>query len=251
MIIYLDESYDTTQDYFVLGSLFNPHHKALLKEIKNIKTLKGFLDSNGLFKEIKYSECYCKKHYEIATLMIDAFLKSTSYFRAIVVEKSKLNLNKFGNIFESKKIKWARAYKKFAEMLIRYNSFGIYNGVLLTDKLSHCDGDCYIAKMKEEFCFPTKFDENGNYVPTLKYIDEIDSKLEAYQVMQLNDILLGCIINNLKPCENKWKNKLREYLTNSLDVPNLLSNSWNPYTKAALDKLFPKYNIWYWKTIKK
>ncbi len=40
MIIYLDESYDNNKKYFILGALFNPHHKFLLREIKNIKTAK-------------------------------------------------------------------------------------------------------------------------------------------------------------------------------------------------------------------
>lgn len=247
MIIYLDESYDSNRNYFLLGALFNSQHRALLRKIRDIKNLNQFFDNNGKYKEIKYSNCYCEENYKIATLMIDSFMQSNSYFRAVVVDMSNLNLNKFGSSNEDNKIKKARAYKKFAEMLISYNSSGVRKGVLLTDRKPHCDGDKFIARMREKFCFSNTVNSDGDTVPLLKYINEIDSKLEQYQVMQLNDILLGCIINNIYPSSNSWKNNLRTYLVSSLKVPNLLKSFWNLYTKTALEKMFPKYNIWYWK----
>ena len=149
MIIYLDESYDNNKKYFILGALFNSHHKFLLREIKNIKTAKNFFNNDGTFKEIKYNNCFCKENFDVARMMIDSFLKNTSYFRAIVIETARLDLKEFGKYNEQDKIKWARAYKKFAEMLIRYNSSKIFNGVLLTDGLTRCDGDLFIEKMRE------------------------------------------------------------------------------------------------------
>lgn len=247
MIIYLDESYDNNKKYFILGALFNPHHKFLLREIKNIKTAKSFFNNDGTFKEIKYNNCFCKENFDVATMMIDSFLKSTSYFRAIVIETARLDLKEFGKYNEQDKIKWARTYKKFAEMLIRYNSSKIFNGVLLTDGLTRCDGDLFIEKMTEEFCFVDKINENGFNIPTLKSISDVRSNVESYQVIQLNDILLGCILNNLIPTTNKWKNRLRDYLIKAINVPNLLKDFWSKFPKYILEKNYAKYNIWYWK----
>lgn len=247
MIIYLDESYDNNKKYFILGALFNPHHKFLLREIKNIKTVNSFFNNDGTFKEIKYNNCFCKENFDVATMMIDSFLKSTSYFRAIVIETARLDLKEFGKYNEQDKIKWARTYKKFAEMLIRYNSSKIFNGVLLTDGLTRCDGDLFIEKMTEEFCFVDKINKNRFNIPTLKSISDVRSNVESYQVIQLNDILLGCILNNLIPTTNKWKNRLRDYLIKAINVPNLLKDFWSKFPKYILEKNYAKYNIWYWK----
>jgi len=251
VIIYLDESYDNNKKYFILGAFFNPHHKFLLREIKNIKIVKNFFNNDGNFKEIKYKNCFCKKNFEVATMMIDSFLRSTSYFRAIVIEAEKLNLKEFGKYNEQDKIKWARAYKKFAEMLIRYNSSKIFNGVLLMDGLTRCDGDLFIEKMTEEFCFDDKMKKNGFNVPTLRSISDVRSDVESYQVIQLNDILLGCILNNLIPTTNIWKNRLRDYLIKGINVPNLLKDFWSKFPKYILERNYAKYNIWYWKPKKK
>ncbi len=246
MIIYLDESYDNKK-YFLLGALFNPHHKFLLREIRQIKTNENFFNSNGSFKEIKYNNCYCEENFKVGTMMINSFLKSTSYFRAVVIETSKLDLNKFGKYDEENKIKWARAYKKFAEMLLRYNTAKIYNGVLLTDGLTRCDGDLFIEKMREEFCSENIDGKNQSVTPILKSISDVPSNGESYQVIQLNDILLGCILNNLIPTSNIWKNKLREYLVRKIKVPSLLEDFWSRIPKNRLEKEYTKYNIWYWR----
>ena len=251
MIIYLDESYDNNKKYFILGALFNPHHRFLLREIRSLKTIRKFFNSDGSFKEIKYNNCFCQENFEVASSMIDSFIKSTSYFRAIVIETNKLDLNDFGKHYEQNNIKWARAYKKFSEMLIRYNSSNIYNGVLLTDGLTRCKGDLFINKMREEFCYPNKMNGNGLLVPTLKSIDDVKSDIESYQVIQLNDILIGCILNNLLPSQNIWKNNIREYLINKINIPNLLPVFWDQFSKHALENNYPKYNIKYWNPKKK
>ena len=207
MIIYLDESYDSKKEYFILGALFNPHHKSLLKRVKKIKNEENFYENNVNYKEIKYNNCYCKKNFIVASRIFDEFFNSTSYFRAIVIKTSKLNLNRFGKSYESEKIKWARAYKKFSEMLIKYNSGKIFNGVLLTDGMTRCNGDRFINAMEQEFCIPNKFDDDGSIAPTLKHIDEVSSCLEQYQVIQVNDLLMGVIINNLVPTKNHWKKR--------------------------------------------
>lgn len=244
MIIYLDESYDNSKEYFIIGALFNPHHKHLLNEIRRIKNEKKYFNINGTFKEIKYNNCYCKENFEIAKLMLDSFLRSTSYFRAVVVKTELLNLDLFGESSEPSKIKWARAYKKFAEMLIRNNTKDVYNGVLLTDSLTRCDGDLFIKKLRQQFCNSNRL---CTTLPILKSINDVKSDVESYQVIQVNDLLLGCIINNLIPTKNKWKNDLREYLLKIIGAPSLLDSFWSRYPKYLLENENAKYNVWYWK----
>ena len=38
-----------------------------------------------------------------------------------------------------------------------------------------------------------------NYAKAFDLVREVPSDLEEYQVNQINDILMGCILNNLKP----------------------------------------------------
>jgi hypothetical protein len=247
MLIYFDESYDNEHKYLNLGALFNPHPKFLHREWLKLKKDAGFIDRNGKTLEIKYSNCTTKKREELCCGAIDIFMRSTSYFRAIAVDQSVMNLDYFGQKHEDNKIKMARAYKKFAELLMSHNTEDIYNGVLLTDELSRCQGDKFIEIMKQDFCLP-----DGKYCdrpsrPTLKHIAEISSDQEEYHVNQINDILLGVIINNLNPTSKEYKNNVRNYLIKKLQVKSLLPVDWAHYSKKYVEEYFPKYNIWYWK----
>lgn len=247
MLIYFDETYDNNHKYLMLGSLFNPHPKFLHKEMKTLKTNRGFVDKNGRGKELKYNTCINKYLFELCSSCIDIFFKSTSYFRCIAIDQSILNLDYFGKKHEDNKIKMARAYKKFAELLLAHNSENIYNGVLLTDELKRCQGDKFIEIMKQDFCLPDgKYCDKSNR-PTFKHIADIHSHIEEYQVCQINDIMLGCVLNNNLPTKNKYKNKLREYLVKKVGVNNLLPSFWNKYSKKYTEEHHPKFNVWYWK----
>ncbi|MCK4553916.1 DUF3800 domain-containing protein [Candidatus Parcubacteria bacterium] len=248
MLIYFDESYDNDHKYLLLGALFNPHPRFLHRELIKIKKKYNYYYKNTKHpKEIKYVNCNTEYGYKVGRETIDLFFKSTSYFRSIVIDQNILDLNFFGKRNEDNKIKMARAYKKFAELLLSHNTDNIYNGVLLTDELTRCCGDKFIEIMKQDFCMP-----NGKYCdmpnkPTLKNIEDIKSHLFSYQVCQINDLLLGCILNNLIPTKNFYKNELRKYLIKKNKVNNLLPDSWNRYSKIFVEKYYPKFNIWYWR----
>ncbi len=247
MLIYFDESYDNNHQYLLLGALFNPHPRFLHREISKIKRKYYYFYKNGFPKEIKYTNCTNDYGYKICCETIDAFLKSTSYFRCIVVDQSILDYSYFGQKNEPDKIKLARAYKKFAEMLIGHNTDNIYNGVLLTDELTRCHGDKFLEIMRTDFCMPNgKYCDQANK-PTLKHISDINSYLEDYQVCQLNDLLLGCVLNNLIPASNKYKNMIREYLIQKMEIKDLLPTKWQKYSKKIVEEFYPKFNIWYWK----
>jgi hypothetical protein len=247
MLIYFDESYDGNHRYLILGALFNPHPKFLHREWLEAKRKFGFINKNGKAEEIKYNNCGNSYRQELCCKAIDIFLKSTSYFRAIVIDQSVMDLDRFGNKSEDKKIKMARAYKKFAELLLSHNTENIYNGVLLTDELTRCNGDQFLEIMKKDFCIIGGMHCNNDHKPTLRDIREIKSHIEDYHVNQINDILMGCILNNLIPTTKEYKNNIRKHLIKGLDVANLLPETWNKYSKKYVEEYYPKYNIWYWK----
>ena len=241
MLIYFDESYDNNHKYLLLSALFNQHQKFLHRELKEIRNRYNYKE------EIKYNNCTNNFRLKIYKEVVDIFFKSTSYFRCIVIDQHILDLNYFGSKDESNVIKMARAYKKFAELLISHNTDNVYNGVLLTDELKRCKGDKFIELMKQDFCLTDGKHCNDKNKPTLKHIADIKSDKENYQVGQINDLLLGCVLNNLIPTRKEYKNELRKYLVRSLNVDSLLPEYWNKYSKKYVDEYYPKFNVWYWK----
>jgi len=246
MLIYFDESYDNEHKYLLLSALFNPHPKFLHRRFTEVKTRAQYLTQVGTLREIKYNYVTNKTKLEIAKAAIDIFFESTSWFRCIVIEQELVDLNRFGKRKESDKIKKARLYKKFAELLISHNTENIFNAVLLADKLTRCNGDEFVELMKHEFCLPFGKHSPESRVPTLKDVREVPSDLEQYQINQIGDILMGCILNNLKPTKKKEKNILRRYLIKKLGVKDLLPKTWKRYSKGYVERYWPKFNIWYW-----
>lgn len=246
MLIYFDESYDTPNfRYLLLGALFNPHPRFLHRCLTEIKRKNNFIINGGVLGEIKYNYCKTQRDYEVCRRAIDAFFESTSWFRCIVIKQEDFDLNRFGKPYEQDKIKRARAYKKFAELLICHNTENIHGGVLLTDQLTRCSKDLFIEKMNDLFCASGKEYSENKKIPTLTRVEEIPSHLEQYQVLQLCDLLMGCILNNIFPTKNKFKNLIREYLITKLGVKNLLVESWEKYSKNLVETVYPKFNIWY------
>ena len=105
MLIYFDESYDNEHRYLILGALFNPHPKFIHREWLKVKQDFNFIDRGGKALEIKYNFCTTKRRQELCCAAIDLFMKSTSYFRAIVVDQSIMDLERFGKKSEDNKIK--------------------------------------------------------------------------------------------------------------------------------------------------
>jgi len=78
-----------------------------------------------------------------------------------------------------------------------------------------------------------------------KVIEEVKSDLEQYQVLQVCDLLMGCILNNLVPTKNRYKNDLRQYLISKLGCKDLLRDTWKKYSKRYVEEYSPKFNVWY------
>ena len=247
MLIYFDESYDQHHTYLLFGALFNPHPKYLHRKMLDIKTRHNFRGKDGGFEEVKYNTCFNDKHFHVYKEVVDAFFESTSWFRAIVIKQTDLDLSYFGKHYEEESIKRARAYKKFAEMLIAANTKDTIENVLLTDKLTRCQGDEFLERMKEIFCLKESGFSEGKHATTLKDIQEVDSSQDQYQLIQLCDLLLGCVLNNLIPAQNAWKNEIRKHVVKSMSVPSLLEDFWGKMPKWELDNRYPKFSVWYWK----
>jgi len=244
MLIYFDESYDAQNNkWMVLGALFNSHPGYLHRLMNEIRKSNPFRAEDGSLIEEKFKNCFTENNYNAAVKLINAFMDSTSWFRAIAVDLSVADLYYFGNSYERDAIKAARRYKKFAELLIRHNTQGIAYATLLVDERVRCSGDQFIGKMKDEFM-------NGVNPPVLNFIDEVDSKLPQYQVIRICDILTGSILNNLIPPGNIWKTKTREYLCNKIGVSDLTPRTWSFYSKRYVEEHTPKYNVWFWKPVK-
>lgn len=247
MLIYFDESYDQNNTYLLFGALFNPHPKFLHRKMLGIKRANNFRNSDGSWTEVKYNTCYSQERFLIYKEILNAFFDSTSWFRCLVVKQSELDLSFFGKPHEGESIKRARAYKKFAEMLISFNVKDTVQNVLLTDNMSRCEGDKFVECMKEIFCVPAFAESRGKYTTTLKEIKEVDSSLEQYQVIQVCDLLLGCVLNDLIPAKNSWKNEIRKYLKSNLEIDSFSSSFWRKFKKTDLEISYPKMNIWHWK----
>ena len=132
-----------------------------------------------------------------------------------------------------------RAYKKFAELLLVRNLDGIENAVFLADRLTRCNGDEFLERIRERFNPPGR-------VPTFRHLDEVDSSIEEYQSVQICDLLLGCVLNNLKPPPNRFKNEIREYLCSTLNIQNFLLSTWKDVPLAIARKPSTKFNVWFW-----
>lgn len=246
MLIYFDESADGAHSYLLLSAIFNPHPKYLHRLVTEIKRKHGLVRKDRALLEIKYNYCKKERHFQAAREIVDAFFTSTSWFRCIAIEESKVDWGRFGKPYEPDKIKRARMYKKFCELLIAHNTENVYQSVLLTDHLTRCHGDEFVERMKEIFCTPNHAHSAGKSSPTIIRIEEVDSSLEQYQLLQVCDLLMGCVINNLFPTKNKYKNQIREYLVKKIGVADLLPKTWGHYSKTYVEQSYPKFNIWYW-----
>lgn len=250
MLIYFDESYDWDKHWLLLGACFHPHPKFLNRRMTEIKKQYNFTDRNWSLKELKYNNCNNKQTFQVAKECIDAFFESTSYFRLIAVEQwaERFDINKFWFSTDDKKLKMAKIYKKFAELLISHNTENLYNGILFTDELTRCSKDIFFVLMKELFCKQWCSLSADKKEPTLKDIIEVSSHLEQYQLLQITDLLMWCVLNQLKPTKNEYKTNISKYLTSKVRN-NLKKEDWKQYSKSYVETFRPKFNIWFWEPL--
>lgn len=233
MIVYFDESYDNARDYLLYGALFVPSDSRLHRRFLDLR------HETGVTKEIKYTDCRNLATLAFCRRLVDVFIEDTAYFRCVVVEQHGFDYSGFGGASEPEAMKKARAYKKFAEMLLAPNVDRIHDAVFLADRLTRCAGDQFLERIRERFNRP-----RGRR--TFRHCAEVDSKLEQYQVLQVCDLLLGCVLNNLKPAKKATKNEIRRFLCERLGVKDFLYTTWKDVSLRRVKHGCPKFNVWYW-----
>ena len=178
MVIYLDESYDWTGVYFSLGALFVcGDHEIFLESFNALRREANLARPDGTLRELKYARIKYGRYERAAIQAIQAFKAHNCYFRAVVIPLAQFDLDYYGKSYEADKIKRARAYKKFAEMLIEYNTPELTDGVLFADNLTRCKGgalgygDEFIEVMKQRF----QYSPDGASPSKLRHIQEVNS----------------------------------------------------------------------------
>lgn len=247
--VFFDECYDERHNYLILGALFNPEPHKIHRIFRLEKRDRNYLNRDGTVKEIKYS--LCSDHYRcgVAKCAVDCFVDSSSSFRAIVIDQSpdsEFSLDYFGTHNESNALKAARAYKKFAELLLKSNIADISGGILYADRLTRCKGDEFIRLIIEDFGKPNCNYSVGKSEPVFRYVQEVDTALEQYHVGQIGDILQGVILCELVPPKNRYERELNRYVKQQLNLNSLGQVYWQNLPKWKHDLIHPKYQVWYW-----
>jgi hypothetical protein len=237
MIVYFDESYDTERRYLLYGALFVPPGSTLHQRFLAIRREMNYRP------EVKYTKCRNKRALSVCTRVIDEFISDSAYFRCVVVDQHRFDYTRFAGSHESRSVAQARAYKKFAEMLLHPNLKNVTNAVFLADDLKRCDGDSFLERSRE------RFNPEGR-APTFRHLAEVPSNVEEYQCVQVCDLLLGCVLNNLKP-SNPYKNRLREHLLERLRVQSFLMSAWRDVPLSQARDPAVKFNVWHWSAKKR
>ena len=248
--VFFDECYDEGHNYLILGALFNPEPHKIHRIFRQEKRDRYYLNRDGTVKEIKYSLCADHYRYRIAECAVNCFMDSSSSFRAIVIDQSPdsaFSLDYFGMYSESNAIKSARAYKKFAELLLKSNVADISNGILYADRLTRCRGDEFIPLLIELFGKPNCNYSVGKKDPVFRYVQEVDTAVEQYHVGQIGDVLQGAILCELVPPRNRYKRKLNRYVKQQLNLSSLGQEYWQDLPKWKQDLIHAKYQVWYWR----
>ena len=248
--VFFDECYDGKHDYLILGALFNPEPHKIHRIFRQEKRDRNYFNRDGTAKEIKYTLCNTHYRYQVARCAVDCFMRSSSLFRAIVIDQrkeSKFSLDYFGSRNEGKAIKEARAYKKFTELLLESNIANVSGGILYADRLTRCKGDAFVPLITESFGKPNCNYSAGKSEPVFKYVQEVDTALEQYHVGQICDILQGAILCELVPPYNRYKRELNRYVKQQLNINSLGQAYWQALTKWQQDLKHAKYQIWHWK----
>ena len=238
MLIYFDESYDNRHRYLLYGALFVPPASRLHRRIERVREETGFQG------EIKYTKCRNARRLHVCERVVDAFCADAAFFRCAIVEQHRFDYTRFGRPDEALALKRARAYKKFAEMLLHPFVAELTDAVLLADDLKRCRGDEFLERLQERFNPP-------DGPRTFRHLEEVSSAQREYQCLQVCDLLLGCVLNNLVPSANQYKVRIREYLCGALDVPNFLLSTWSRIQLDDVRRDKPKFHVWYWKAKKK
>lgn len=217
--IYGDESGHFGVNYFSIGLLFvDPGaNRKLEEEISKLRKKHNF------FFEIAYKTTSEVK-LSFYNYIIDFFFTTKELkFCATVVECKLFNLNLYrGRNISPEELSYNVIYKNTVKNNINRE---IKNGkvVLILDRKSKARPQDFKKYMCRE-------------IPNIADMQEVDSR--NHNLIQLTDLLLGCVNGDLNNVQNWAKRKVIDKIQERLSITNYKEK--NSYTKA-------KFDIWFWK----
>jgi hypothetical protein len=244
--IYVDESgTHASSGWLIIGMLFVPDHGTLHSELCAIKERLGYLNRTkrkARYKEIHLTEFKSERDIAVAREWIDAFARSGSYFRSIVINWSRWDGRHFGDAFDPDALKRRRAYKKWAEMLLQPEIGSFREASLYLDRLRILYGYDVLDHLRMRF-EPAQ----SRWKPRIAKYQLSDSWTDAMQCLQLADLLTGAIAQRLTPSTKVEKRAVTDYLVRT--VPAYRPDSpWGPYNKNITGRRpRPKFAEWVWK----
>ena len=191
--IYCDESCYLEHDhkkYMVMGALkcSKKSRKRICKEIRNLKKEYGI----NPFQEVKWTKISDKKFMLYEAIINYFFSNKNLKFRAIIIDKEKINHTKFNQTHND------FYYKIYYQLLCRAVSPQKENYIYLDIKDTRSNRK--INKLKE--CL-----KNGTYDFDMKYIKNVQSiNSKESELLQLCDILIGAIgfVNRDEKLKNNY-----------------------------------------------
>ena len=257
--IYVDESGTHGEQWFIIGMLFVPTHGLLHSSLCKAKENHAYYNQSPK-KSAKYKETHLTafksaRDVAVARDWIDLFIQHDCYYRCVVVDWSLWDSSYFGDPFEPEALKKRRAYKKWAEMLLRpeiktpLGGHPIYHAELYLDRLRIMYGYDVLDHLRERF--------SRNYRGESPYIEKFqhtESWRDANQCLQMCDLLTGGVYQSLAPSPKQEKIEVRDYLAKKLEpfgVKRMEAGFWRQYAPNTLNEHFPKFSAWFWRPTEK
>lgn len=206
-VVYFDESYDHKHQRLILWACFFVHPEYIYRRFLELKDKYRLFNDDGHYKELKYKHCYQPQLYSLAHDTCDLFFASEScYFRAIVIETWAKWFDKnyfWPDTVVSPAMRNAIIYKKFTQLLFSHMSKELQKAHLYLDQLCHMRTDRFIELMQILFV------SNSSKFAS---IQEVDSRDDEHQLMQITDLFLWCILNQLAWSKCSRKKRIASYL---------------------------------------
>lgn len=198
MKIYVDESYDYDQKYFLLWALWvkDPLFDNKILTIKR----NHFPFPHKI--ELKYNKAYDPAIFRYAYDIFSMISSQDIIFSSIIVpiKSPYFNKEKFG----TSKLQHAIMYTKFLELLLHYFPCNNTSSECYLDNRTISSHDIIIQKLRHRFVDSS----NGSF---LSSVDFLDSKDTSTQSLQVCDLLLWCTTWMYRLPTNTYKRRLIRY----------------------------------------
>ena len=220
--IFGDESGQVGGRHFLIGLLFLPSGKREEYE-RQLRKLK--LDHKFTYPELHYSKLTRDDKSKFAVSVVDWYFSSEAVFKCTVVPGVLFDHTRFRQnmrFISAEEMSYNVIYKS----AINYHSTAqdrLSKKVLVLDRKDKARPDEFQRFLKEE-------------VPNTVDIQEVDS--ENHNLLQVVDLLAGCVNGDLNGVQKFTKRRVIEHLKMRLSIKDFRDR--NPYTKE-------KFRVAFWK----